>query len=169
MTKFEKENNMSTIVNLDKNVQEFISSNRTENINNLMIGLTSLGSAPVNTVFLIFLYLLGDFAQFLSVALGLGVTASIIQTIKYFSSRERPENQVVTASFSSSFPSGHSASAFSFATLLSAFYPGLISISFTTASLVAFSRVYLGEHFLSDAVAGSLIGITIGLLTHTAI
>ena len=169
MTESGKENNMSTIVNLDKKVQEFISSNRTDNMNNMMIGLTSIGSVSVNLVFLIFLYLLGDFTQFLSVALGLGATASIIQTIKYLSSRERPENQVVTASFSSSFPSGHSASAFSFATLLSAFYPALISISFTTASLVAFSRIYLGEHFLSDALAGSLIGITVGLLIHTAI
>ena len=169
MTESGKENIMSKIVNLDKEVQEFISSNRTDNMNNMMIGLTSLGSVSVNLVFLIFLYLLGDLNQFLTIGLGLGASASIIQIIKYFSSRERPENQVVTASFSSSFPSGHSASAFNLATILSSFYPVLIPVSFTTAGLVAFSRVYLGEHFLSDALTGSIIGVIIGLLIPTVI
>jgi len=165
MTETGKENNKSKIVNLDKKVQEFISNSRTDNLNSTMIGLTSLGSAPVNTIFLAFLYLLGSFTESITIGLGLGLTVTVVQTIKYFSSRERPENQVVKASFSSSFPSGHSASAFNLATLLSSFYPALIPISFTTAGLVAFSRVYLGKHFLSDSVTGSVIGILTGLIT----
>jgi membrane-associated phospholipid phosphatase len=59
-----------------------------------------------------------------------------------------------------SFPSGHSTSAFALFLCLA-----LISsnrtvklICFIMACMVAFSRVYLSQHFLIDTVAGSLIG-----------
>jgi membrane-associated phospholipid phosphatase len=66
---------------------------------------------------------------------------------------------------SKSFPSGHSTSAFAFFLCLA-----LISgnryiklLCFAIACLVAFSRVYLSQHFLIDIIAGSMIG-TLGTL-----
>lgn len=68
-----------------------------------------------------------------------------------------------------SMPSGHALSSFAFATplfyltgnhanRLMRLYPLLL------ASLIAFSRVYLGVHYPSDIVAGGLLGALIGIV-----
>lgn len=61
-----------------------------------------------------------------------------------------------------SFPSGHSAASFAAATALSAFYPRARPILFITAATVGLTRVHLGHHFLSDVVAGAMLGCGIG-------
>lgn len=67
----------------------------------------------------------------------------------------------VTVYSSYSFPSGHTASAFTIATLLICLTRNkLLQVLFMLAAiLVAISRIYLFQHFLMDTVAGSLIGI----------
>ena len=57
-----------------------------------------------------------------------------------------------------SFPSGHTITAFAVAVSLAAFYPDLaIGLVFCALSVGA-SRVLLGMHFLSDVMAGAVIG-----------
>ena len=63
----------------------------------------------------------------------------------------------------SSFPSGHSTSAFSAAVLLSeddALWP----LYFTVAAVVASSRVYVKMHHASDVAAGAALGVGLGLI-----
>lgn len=61
-----------------------------------------------------------------------------------------------------SFPSGHTITAFAFATALTAYYPELAwGLGFCALSIAA-SRILLGMHFLSDVVAGALIGTFLG-------
>lgn len=60
---------------------------------------------------------------------------------------------------SSSFPSGHSATAAAGALTLSALYPVLIPAIVPAAILTILSRVYLGVHYPLDVLAGSAIGI----------
>jgi len=63
---------------------------------------------------------------------------------------------------SSSFPSGHSASAFAFATAISRDSPWLaVAIQFLAGS-VAYSRVHTGVHYPGDTIAGALIGAGAG-------
>lgn len=63
----------------------------------------------------------------------------------------------------SSFPSGHTITAFTLGLLFAYFMRqkqfGLILL--IMAALVGFSRMYLKQHFFEDAVAGSLIGISV--------
>jgi undecaprenyl-diphosphatase len=63
---------------------------------------------------------------------------------------------------STSFPSGHSASAFAFAEGVSTAAPALGVPVRLLAVAVAYSRVHTGVHYPGDVVAGSLIGITAG-------
>jgi undecaprenyl-diphosphatase len=66
---------------------------------------------------------------------------------------------------STSFPSGHSASAFAFATAASAEVPILAAPLVPLAATVAYSRVHAGVHWPSDVAAGAAIGIGSGVLT----
>jgi undecaprenyl-diphosphatase len=61
-----------------------------------------------------------------------------------------------------SFPSGHSLTAFAVATSLGQFYPYALPTLLLCAASIAISRVVLGMHFLSDVIAGSLIGALVG-------
>ncbi len=60
-----------------------------------------------------------------------------------------------------SFPSGHSASAFTLAVVLTYILPHKHRHWFILplALLTAFSRVYLAQHFFQDVVAGSIFGV----------
>ncbi len=61
-----------------------------------------------------------------------------------------------------SFPSGHSLNAFTVFTVVALAYPALAAPVLLFAASIAASRVVLGLHWLSDVVAGTLAGATIG-------
>ena len=61
-----------------------------------------------------------------------------------------------------SFPSGHTITAFAVTLPVGLFYPSLMAPLLFLALSVAASRIILGMHFLSDVVAGCMIGTTLG-------
>lgn len=67
-----------------------------------------------------------------------------------------------------SFPSGHTSSAFTLATMMALNYPQwyVVVPAFTWAGLAAYSRMALGVHYPSDVLAGAIIGTGVGLLIH---
>jgi len=67
-----------------------------------------------------------------------------------------------------SFPSGHTETAFCLAAYLSLSFSRnkyVILIGFAGAFLTAYSRIYLGEHFLEDVWAGSIVGVLTAVVT----
>jgi undecaprenyl-diphosphatase len=64
----------------------------------------------------------------------------------------------------SSFPSGHAASAFTAATVLAG--GPLTPALYVLATMVAASRVYVRLHHASDIVAGAALGLALGLVAR---
>jgi len=98
-------------------------------------------------------------------AAGLAVSMGISYGLKHAVHRARPAEQhsfifQKTNEHSYSFPSGHTTAAFETATSLSLNFPKwyVIVPSYTWASAVAYSRLYLGVHYPSDVAAGMVIG-----------
>jgi membrane-associated phospholipid phosphatase len=114
-------------------------------------------------------------------ALGLAsvsVTATVVNiAVKPLSRRRRPDRAAgrvpvgrhVRMPVSTSFPSGHSAAAFAFATGVGHAMPGAAIPLRALAALVAYSRVHTGVHYPGDVLAGSLMGAALAQLTTHAL
>jgi membrane-associated phospholipid phosphatase len=88
--------------------------------------------------------------------------------IKGIVDRSRPPEAIgfdalVGVPGSPSFPSGHAMSAFAVAGAIALLAPRLRWPVLGLASLIAFSRVYLGVHFWIDVLAGAALGLAIGV------
>jgi membrane-associated phospholipid phosphatase len=106
------------------------------------------------------------------------VTATVVNiVIKPLSRRRRPDRAAeqvpldrhVRMPTSTSFPSGHSAAAFAFATGVGAVMPTVGIPLRVLAALVAYSRVHTGVHYPGDVIGGSLIGTVLGQITTRAL
>lgn len=101
-------------------------------------------------------------------ALGAVAAAGVVVAIlKEVFDRARPPlagiDAVGVIPSSASFPSGHSATAFAAAVAVGIFYPRLRRPLLALAAVVALSRVYLGVHYASDVLVGTLLGVLLGL------
>lgn len=67
-----------------------------------------------------------------------------------------------------SFPSGHTSAAFAFATAmcLSLDVKWGKAVAVIAAVLMGWSRLYVGVHFLTDVLAGAILGVLCGLLAE---
>lgn len=64
-----------------------------------------------------------------------------------------------------SFPSGHTTAAFMMAALVGVFFPLAVLPMVLWASLIGLSRVMLRVHFISDVLAGIVLGTTIAMFS----
>jgi undecaprenyl-diphosphatase len=77
--------------------------------------------------------------------------------------RPRRPAPLVRRPRTSSFPSGHTASAFAFAVAVSREMPPAAALLVPLAATVGYSRVYVGVHYPSDVLLGAVLGAATGL------
>ena len=104
------------------------------------------------------------------VVIPLTITTALVEfPIKAYFRRKRPFITIIQAIVIGkkpgtwSFPSGHSAAAFGGAWLLNGTFPRRWGLRYVLASLVAFSRIYLGDHYPGDVASGSLLGLSFAM------
>lgn len=100
--------------------------------------------------------------QTINIAISNAIMGGIVQTMKHTFKEERPD-----ASDEFSFPSGHTATAFTNASLLFYEYKDAniwyASSGFLFATATGFLRIANNKHYTSDVLAGAGIGTAVGL------
>jgi undecaprenyl-diphosphatase len=91
----------------------------------------------------------------------LGLKAAIERPRPYV--RYPGQEPLLKTAFDYSLPSGHAATSFAAATVLTSFAPRLGPAFFVLAAGIAWSRVYVGVHYPSDVLLGAVLGTALGV------
>ena len=109
--------------------------------------------------------------------MSVALTSAVVNLVlKPVSNRRRPDRAIhdvpsarqVAMPRSTSWPSGHAASAFAFATGVGAAWPAAGIPLSAAAALVAYSRVHTGVHYPADVIAGAVTGMAAAPLAVAA-
>jgi membrane-associated phospholipid phosphatase len=172
--------------NFDIQFSQFIYTLRTPLLTIVMKIIAELGSSIlliIATLLVIILLVRKHQKEAVVFCIALIIGAILNTSFKMMIQRQRPQMSPLVIEDSYSFPSGHAMNSSIFYGLISYFSYHFfrnkkISIMITIASaivvlLIGFSRIYLGVHFLTDVLAGYVIGfwwfVTILLIDHALI
>ncbi|MGA2130289.1 MAG: phosphatase PAP2 family protein [Candidatus Pacearchaeota archaeon] len=160
----------------DGKIVQFISTLRTPDLSTFFIAITSTLAIVIVFVLINAFFLQKEKRKWLiPLWLSAAVAYVIAFILKIIIQRQRPfELGIVSiangvketfASWDFSFPSSHAILVFAVLPFITKEYPKLKYVWIVFACLVAFSRVYLGVHFLSDVISGAVIGYLVGFFT----
>lgn len=159
---------MNYIVRLDnwifRNINGYL---KNRFLDGVMSFFTILGGATVSILLCVSLVV---FAQGNNVGMhsvySLAVGQLVVQLFKRFVSRPRPYLALPEVKLRQgyilkdySFPSGHTAASFSIFTAISIHYHLISPVLLTVSLLIGVSRIYLGQHYPTDVIAGAALGI----------
>jgi len=159
-----------TIVDIDLAVTRWLQAHRVAPLTAMMLAVTHANSLAAiglwSAAFAAILWRMGERYWILTLvaAVAGGMILNGILKVAYERARPAAESALVTLS-TYSFPSGHTAAATTFYGVLAAFMvtrfndhtrrAACVAAAGIAIGVVAFSRVYLGAHFMSDVVAAA--------------
>lgn len=161
---------------MDANILLWIQENlRTPVLTPFFKGITALGNAGLIWIILLLALLLFKKTRKTGILCACSLLGSLIINnliIKNLVGRIRPYEVfsslrvLIPFPHDTSFPSGHAGSSFAFATVIFLTCKKRYGIAaLVLASFIAFSRLYLGVHYPTDVLCGSVFGIVIGAAT----
>ena len=162
---------IQNLQNLDIGILKGIFENRIPGLDFVFVFITNSAAAVAFGVPLIMLLMalqkkISELRhKALMLLIPVAVSAIIANILKYIFDTPRPYEVYsfiykLSVGGSPSFPSGHTADAFAFVVAISLVYRKwyIIVSGLIWASLVGYSRMYLGVHFPSDVLGGAFIG-----------
>ncbi len=175
----------SITICLDNKIDSFIKLNPVHDrwLDTFFIGLTFLGDGLFSLIVAgIVLVFWKDYRLSLHIGIAFILSGLVAQVVKNIVMAPRPRSIIEPGVYKSflagvsntgfnSFPSGHTTSVFALATILAlhAVKKGWGMFFLFIAVLVAYSRIYLGQHFLPDVTAGALLGSLTSVLVYSFI
>ena len=152
----------------DREAYLWVTENRVDLLDPLFVALTVAGYAGLGWIGLAAAVSLFARRGVLPVVVATAATVwtvdLLVPVLKQAFGRPRPFEAVPDAdpligyTLGDSFPSGHAATSFAGAVVLSAFFRRLAPLFLALAAAIAFSRVYVGVHYPGDVLAGSALG-----------
>ncbi|UAY51868.1 phosphatase PAP2 family protein [Ferruginibacter albus] len=141
---------------------------------------TNAGDGVFSLALVLLFFLFKNRSIAIQILLSFLLSGAIVQIIKHSYTMLRPKALLLQEHISyslidtiqlagnNSFPSGHATSAFALATILAINIKnkwwGLLFLLFAIS--IAYSRVYVGDHFPVDTLGGSMVGVLTALLIH---
>lgn len=173
-----KEKNLFT--RFDNYILELVNSRmKTRFFDYFFQRFTKLAGVSFISVVLLLIFILPTERKIKSFAIEAGValifTGMTVHTIKFLAKRVRPYDlleglntfDIIMRDYS--FPSGHTAAAFSLAIMVGAYYPGWFLFMMVFAVLIGISRMYLAVHFPTDVLVGAIVGMVITAFSKAVI
>lgn len=161
----------------DFDIVRLVSSMRNSLFNDFFIGITNISSKLIIFFFLTSLFLWKEHKRKWILPLWITLCLSVVVSflLKFAVQRLRPYQLGIVSIlpvlekashliWNFSFPSFHAMFVFCAIPILSKNFPKFKYVWIVFAGLVAFSRIYFGLHFLSDVIAGGLIGYLLGAI-----
>ena len=169
------------IINVDKKIFTFFNSSIANPVFDIFFPIITnqdIWIIPILLGIIILSIKGGTKGRIASIVLIIGVILadySSAQIIKPYFQRLRPSHDIldqirllVPKGGRYGFVSSHAANMYVSATILGYFYSKQKRLFFTIASLVAFSRVYVGVHYPADIVFGGFLGYGLGWIAITS-
>jgi undecaprenyl-diphosphatase len=131
--------------------------------------ITHAGSTTFWLLVCILLWVKGRKRDAVLLAIGIVLGGLIFYPVKVLLPRARPymtveDARVLDVEGGGSFPSGHSKNGFTAAVILGDAWKRWRALFYVLAFLIGLSRIYVGVHWPSDVIVGSVVGWIIGRL-----
>lgn len=168
----------------DRSLLIWLESLRTDALTDVMLAVSWLGSWPIILLLSALAALLVDrwgrtrLRTTVTMLFALVTQLVVVQGLKLLFGRSRPSNvEALTTTSDASFPSGHASAT---ATVMVVLWLSVSTarprwrvpagiVAFLGIALMCVSRMYLGVHYLSDVVVGSLVGAAVAVGATTLV